>query len=198
VTRALVVHCHPKPDSFTAAVRDRVMDRARAAGEARLRDLYAEGFDPRLTADDLDAYADPSRNAERIGRDVDDLRWCDALIFTYPTWSYGLPAMLKGWIDRVMVPGVAFHLPGEGQDIRPALTQVRGLGCFTTCGASRLLTALVGAPGRRTILRGMRAYTGRGTRSAYAAHYLMDSATPVSRAAHLDRVGRATDRLLVR
>jgi NAD(P)H dehydrogenase (quinone) len=47
-------------------------------------------------------------------------RWCDTLIFVYPTWWYGLPAMIKGWLDRVLVPGLAFLMPdGQNDDIRP-------------------------------------------------------------------------------
>jgi putative NADPH-quinone reductase len=120
--RALVVYCHPKETSFTAAVRDVVLDRLRAAGaEVRLRDLYAEGFDPRLTAHDLDIYEDEAVNGAAFAGEIADLRWCDTLIFVYPTWWYGLPAMLKGWLDRVLVPGVAFLMPEPGGTIRPGL-----------------------------------------------------------------------------
>ena len=197
MTRALAVFCHPKRDSFTGAVLDAVTARLDAAGAGtRVRDLYAEGFDPRLSAAELDRYADETANREGIERDADDLLWCDTLLFVHPTWTYGLPAMLKGWLDRAFVPGVAFHMPRDREDIRPGLAHIRRLGCFTTCGASRWLTALVGAPGRRTVLRGVRAYTGRGTRTAFVAHYLMDSSTPASRAAHLATVARKMDRLI--
>jgi NAD(P)H dehydrogenase (quinone) len=105
--RALIVYCHPKPDSFTAAVRDVVLQtRLHEAGaETRLIDLYAQGFD---------AGADGGRSSTSIWtpaqprgrrRSRADLEWCDTLIFVYPTWWYGLPAMLKGWLDRVLVPG---------------------------------------------------------------------------------------------
>ena len=111
--QALVVYCHPNPQSFTAAVRDTVIARLEAAGaEVRLFDLYAQGFDPRLTAVDFDAYEDEASNCTGIEDEVAALRWCDTLIFVYPTWWYGLPAMLKGWLDRVLVPGVAFAMPG--------------------------------------------------------------------------------------
>ncbi len=120
-----------------------------------------------------------------------DLEWCDALIFVYPTWWYGLPAMLKGWLDRVLVPGVAFRLPGpEGGNIAPGLTHIRTLGVFTTGGASRWLTALMGAPGKRTLLRGVRSVCARRCRTAFAMHYGMDASTPESRAAHLKQVAR--------
>ena len=197
--RALVIYCHPRAQSFTAAVRDRVLERLDHAGaEVRLRDLYAEGFDPRLTASELDIYEDTATNIRAIARDVDDLRWCDTLIFVYPTWWYGLPAVLKGWMDRVLVPGVAFQMPDENGDIKPALTQITRLAVFTTCGASWWLTRMVGAPGRRTILRGLRLLCAPRCRTAFAAHYLMDSSTDASRARHLERVTRAADKLIGR
>ncbi len=194
--RALIIYCHPKPESFTAAVRDRVMARLASHGaDLRVRDLYAEGFDPVLTRAELDAYEDTDTNMGPVARDVEDLRWCDTLIFIYPTWWYGLPAVLKGWLDRVLLPGVAFHMPDENGDIKPALTHIRRLGVFTTCGASWWLTRFVGAPGRRTLLRGVRLLCARGCRTAFAAHYLMDSVTREQCSAHLARVDRAVDKL---
>lgn len=192
--QALVIYCHPVPDSFTAAVCDRVVERLEDAGaEVRIRDICAEGFDPRLTAGELETYEDCDRNCQGIEGDVADLGWCDTLIFVYPTWWYGLPATLKGWLDRVLVPGVAFHMPDENGDIKPALTHITRLGVFTTCGASRWLTWWVGAPGKRTLLRGLRILCARRCRTVFAAHYLMDSSTPESRAAHLDRVAMRVD-----
>ena len=198
MTRALVIHCHPREGSFTAAVRDVVLARLDAAGaERRVVDLYARGFAPALTAEEHAAYEDGPAEGSALARDAADLAWCDALIFVYPTWWYGPPAMLKGWLDRALAPGVAFHMPrGPGEDIRPGLTHVTRLAAFTTCGASRLLTAWVGAPGRRTILRGLRLLCHPRARTAFAAHYGMDGSTPASRAAHLGRVARRTDRLL--
>lgn len=195
--RALVVYCHPREESFTGAVRDVVLDRLGAAGaEVRLHDLYATGFDPRLSAADLDAYENEDRNKDRIRHEVEDLRWCNTLIFVYPTWWYGLPAVLKGWLDRVLVPGVAFVMPEPGGTIRPGLTHVTRLGVFTTCGASWWLTRFVGAPGRRTITRGIGLLCAKGHKRVFAAHYLMDSSTDASRRAHLDRVARKMDRFI--
>jgi putative NADPH-quinone reductase len=120
------------------------------------------------------------------------------LIFVYPTWWYGLPAMLKGWLERVLLPGVAFEIPEDGTAIRPGLTHVGRLGVFTTCGASRWLTLLMGAPGRRTLLRGVRSLCAPRCRTHFVAHYLLDRSTPRSRAAHLVRVGAKVDRLIGR
>ena len=192
--RALIVFAHPRRDSFSGAVLDTVSSRLAARGvEHRVTDLYRSNFSPVLTAHDLDAYLDEAANTDGVARDVSDLRWADTLIFVYPTWWYGLPAMLKGWLDRVMVPGVAFVMPRGGEDIRPGLVNVTRLAVFTTCGASWWLTTLVGAPGRRTLTRGVRAICARRCRTWHAAHYLMDSSTPESRARHLARVAKAVD-----
>ena len=194
--RALLVYCHPNPDSFTAAVRDTVHSRLTAAGaEVRVIDLYGDGFDPVLSRDDLAVYEDCARNTDAVADQVALLRWCDTMIFVYPTWWYGLPARLKGWLDRVLVPGLAFLMPdGPNRTIRPGLTHITGLAVFTTCGASWWLTRLVGAPGRRTLLRGVRLLCAPRCRTAFAAHYLMDSSTPDSRARHLARVAAKVDR----
>ena len=70
------------------------------------------------------------------------------------------------------------------------------LGVFTTCGASWWLTRIVGAPGKRTLLRGLRFICAKRCKTAFAAHYLMDSSTPESRAAHLAKVSRKMDRFV--
>lgn len=196
--KALVVYCHPKEGSFTSAVRDQVIAKLEAKGaEIRIVDLYAQGFTPVLTAQELDIYEDPARNTELVAADVENLKWCDTLIFVYPTWWYGLPAILKGWLDRVFVPEIAFLMPTpERKTIERGLSHITRLGVFTTCGASRWLTFIVGAPGKRTLVRGVGFLCAKPLRKAFAAHYLMDSSTPESRKAHLDRVAKTMDRFL--
>ena len=196
--RALVVYCHPDPGSFNAAICSLVCAKLREAGaELRLRNLYAENFQPVLSQKEWHDYLDPALNTVTVTWDVESLRWCDTLIFIYPTWWYGPPAMLKGWLDRVMVPEVAFLMPdAQSTTIRPGLQHITRLGVFTTCGASIWLTSLIGAPGKRTLLRGVGYLCAPNRRSVFAAHYLMDSSTPDSRTRHLDHVERKMDRLL--
>lgn len=196
--RALIVFCHPCQDSFNRAVRDVVMAKLAAAGaEVRLSDLYAKGFTPVLTWDEWKGYLSCPDNQAPVAADVADVIWCDTLIFVYPTWWYGLPAMLKGWLDRVLLPDVAFMMPDEqNANIRSKLDHISRFGVFTTCGASWWLTALVGAPGRRTLMRGVGFLLPRGTRRVFAAHYLMDSSTASSRARHLAVVAARMDRLI--
>lgn len=196
--RALVVYCHPKKTSFTAAVRDQVLQKLQDVGaEVRVHDLYQSGFAPVLTAIELDHYEDAPQNRAPVLEATSDVLWCDTLIFVYPTWWYGMPAMLKGWMDRVLLPEVAFLMPdGENDNIRPGLTHITRLGVFTTCGASWGLTQLIGAPGKRIILRGIRAICAKRCKTVYAAHYLMDSSTEASRRAHLARVGRKMEKFV--
>lgn len=196
--RALVVYCHPKEGSFASAVRDTVMDRLIASGaQTRLRDLYAEGFQPVLTGPEWADYLDAPTNRAPVEDHVTDLEWCDTLIFVYPTWWYGLPAMLKGWLDRVLLPEVAFLMPKErGEPIRPGLHHIDKMGVFTSCGASWWLTRMVGAPGRRTLLRGVGYLLKPGAKKVFAATYLIDSATPAALAKHLRVVATKTDRLI--
>ena len=196
--KALVVYCHPRPESFTAAVRDTVVARLEAQGaEIRLTDLYAKGFDPVLSATEHECYERHPENCTPVKADVDDLKWCDTLIFVYPTWWYGPPAMLKGWLDRVFLPEVAFLMPTpERRGIHRGLAHITRLGVFTTCGAPLWLTAFIGAPGKRTLMRGVGLLCAPRCRKVFAAHYLMDSSTPASRQAHLDRVSRKMDRFL--
>lgn len=196
--RALLVYCHPRSGSFTAAVRDVVLAELEAGGaQATVIDLYAERFDPVLSAAALEAYADPDRNRAGVERHVDALLGAEMLIFVYPTWWYGAPAMLKGWLERVLLPGGAFELPdGVGDDVRPALLHVTRLGVFTTGGASWMLTRWIGARGERALLRGVGSLCHPRRRTAFAMHYSMDSSTPTSRARHLARVRRKMRRLL--
>lgn len=195
--RALILYCHPSDTSFAAAVRDRVVDRLTTKGaELRLIDLYGEGFNPVLSAEEWASQGNVPQNRAPVAAHAEALAWCDTLIFVFPTWWNGLPAMLKGWLDRVMLPGVAYHLPGDGGRIRPGLRQVRAMGIFTTGGANRWISWLMGQPGRRTLQRAIGPLCAPFHRRAFVVHYGMDTSSPASRAAHLDRVARAVDRLV--
>ena len=93
------------------------------------------------------------------------------MVFIYPTWWYGLPAMLKGWLERVMVPGFAFEITASLLGPRPKLRHINRLLVLTTCGASPLLSWVMGQPGRRTLLRGFRSLCSTVCRTKYVALY---------------------------
>ena len=186
--RCLVVYCHPVPESFGAAVRDTALTALAARDcEVRLLDLYAEGFDPVLSADERRAM-DRAPTDAKLAPHIDHLKWADAILFVYPTWWYGLPAMLKGWLDRVWATDVAFKLPSGGGRIVSLVPHITRIGVITTCGAPWWWSVVIGQPGRKTLLRGVRALCARRCRTFYLAHYLMDVSTDASRAAFLEKV----------
>ncbi len=187
--KILVVYCHPCADSLTAAVRDRVL-KALAAGDhdVRMIDLYDEGFDPVMDDRERRGYHTPGENEKPVAAHLENLKWAEALIFVYPTWWFGLPAMLKGWLDRVWVPYATFLLPEPGRVVQPVLDNIRLIVAVSTCGAPWWMLKFTGDPGRRTLLRGMRAICARNCRTLWLAHYRIDSSTPESRRKFLDRV----------
>jgi len=195
--KTLVVYAHPVDDSFNSAVRDTVV-RTLIEGnhDVRLRDLYAENFDPFLSASERALHHTPPSTRPELGRDVEDLRWCEALVFVYPTWWSGLPAMLKGWIDRTWMNEVAWVLPAGANTIRPRLTNIRRLVAVTTHGSSKIVNALQGEPGKRTITRSIRVMCNRWCRARWIALYRLDKSTAESRAKHLHRVGQRVVRAL--
>lgn len=194
--RTLVVYCHPVPDSFAAALRDAVLAGLSEAGhEVRLVDLYAEGFRPDLSCEERRGYHDESANQVPVAAHVDHVRWAQTLVFVYPTWWYNLPAMLKGWLDRVLVPGVAFLMPTETQGIRGNLKHIRRIEVVTTCGATWWLSKVMGEPGRKTLVRGLRSICHPLCRTRYHALYKMDTVGAARRGAYLETVRRAMSRV---
>ena len=194
--KVFVVHCHPDPDSLIAAARDRAVAALRDAGhEVRVTDLYAEGFRPELSAWERDHQLDPPDTKPDIGEHAAALRWCDALLLSYPTWWAGQPAMLKGWLDRVWVSGVAYVLPDGSDRIRPLLGNIRRIVVVTSHGSSKLVNMLEGEGGKRVVTRALRVLCHRFARTTWVAAYGLDRSTPESRAAFLDRVERVMRRL---
>jgi NAD(P)H dehydrogenase (quinone) len=188
--RTLVVYCHPLPGSFTAAVRDRVLAGLAAGGhETRLVDLYAIGFDPVLSAEGRADYHTAGLNEATVGDHLAALRWCEALIFVYPTWWYGPPAMLKGWLDRVWVPHATFEMPEPGKPIGRVLTNIRLIAAVSTLGSPWWWWVLaMGQPGRRMLLRGLGALCHPRCRTLWLALHRMDSADDHARAGFLRKV----------
>jgi NAD(P)H dehydrogenase (quinone) len=193
--RVLVVHCHPNPESFVTAACHRVIAGLERAGhDVRVDDLYAQGFDPCLTADDRARHVEPGVHPS-IGQYADNLRWCDALVLSYPTWWSGQPAMLKGWIDRVWACGVAWELPEGANRLRPRLRNVRRIVVVTAHGSGKLVNSLEGEAGKRTVNRGLRVLCHPRCRTRWWAFYGADTATAEQRTRFLDRLERRALRL---
>lgn len=131
----LWVLAHPEPTSLGAALATDGRTALCAAGhEVIVSDLYAMGWDPVVTRHNLDrrgitgrmrvtgcgrdAYVEGTLPAD-VAAEQDKLRCADALVVQFPLWWYGMPAILKGWFDRVFVSGFAFGAdPGTGRRLR--------------------------------------------------------------------------------
>jgi putative NADPH-quinone reductase len=192
--KAFVVAYHPSDESFHRAVLDRVLAGLRAGGaEVRVADLAAEGFRGELSLDEWRAYRTPLAPGDRADVDahVDALRWCDTLVFVYPTWWSGQPAALTGWLDRVFGNGVAWSFPPGARRPQPLLGNIGRVVGVTTHGSSKLINAVQGEPGKRVLSRAVRGMCrGLRTRFTWLAMYGVDRSTRAERQAFLDRVER--------
>jgi putative NADPH-quinone reductase len=186
--RILVLYAHPNPDSFVSAMHGLVVGALRTAGhEVDDCDLYAEGFDPRMPREQRLAYGDPARNRAGIERQVERLQRAEALVFVYPTWWQGAPAILKGFLDRALLPGVAFGL-SRGK-MQPRLTNVRRIEVVTSYGSPWwLINLYLLRADRSFIARGLRRFCHPDTRVRWTAFYGMLKASDAKRKAHLARV----------
>ncbi|HVY04951.1 MAG TPA: NAD(P)H-dependent oxidoreductase [Burkholderiales bacterium] len=122
--KILFVFAHPEPKSFNGALLQTAMDHLNARGhQVRVSDLYAQRFDPSAGPADYTERANPdvyeyraemkhalagSGYVPQIEEEQEKLRWCEVLILQFPMWWFGPPAILKGWIDRVMTYGFAY------------------------------------------------------------------------------------------
>ncbi len=186
--RVLVVHCHPCPGSFSAALRDAVVAGLAAARHTiELRDLYAEGFDPVLSTRQRTIYFDTAENGTGLHDHIASLQQCDALVLVYPTLWFGMPAMLKGWFDRIWLPGVAFQLGGVTV-LQPLPRNIRRIGVVTTYGSPWWLLWWVGWPDRRVVKRGFKPLCARKCDVDWIGLTNMDADRPDRRARFLARV----------
>jgi putative NADPH-quinone reductase len=188
MTRALVVFAHPCPESFSASLHRVVVDKLTARGwQVDDCDLNAEGFNPVLSEAERRGYHDVGPNIEPVAGYVERLRAAQALVLVFPVWNFGYPAILKGFFDRVFLPGVSFRLE-EGK-VKPNLTHIRKLAAVTTYGGTRMRAILAGDPPRHVVKRAVWHVTRPDTMK-YLALYDMNRATDSTRAAFLTRVGR--------
>ncbi|MFE7531267.1 NAD(P)H-dependent oxidoreductase [Kitasatospora sp. NPDC057542] len=103
---------HPRPGSFNHALYGAVVDELRGRGcEVRAHDLYAEGFAPLLTAEETGTVAAAERSEEpHLALHRAEVATLDALVLIHPNWWGMPPAVLTGWVQRVLAPGVAYKL----------------------------------------------------------------------------------------
>ena len=189
--RVLVIHAHPDPSSFNRALADAAVSSLGAVGhDVTFVDLYAEQFEPRMSEAERRAYESTTPILdEQVQRYADLVKSHDALVFVYPTWWWGMPAMMKGFLERVLVPGVSFVLDPSSNKVVPGLSHIRLIVGISTYGSSRPAMLLFNDGGRRLVMRCVRVLAPRlGCRTTWLGMYSMDRSTPQQRAAFLEKI----------
>ena len=187
--RVLYLYAHPLPESFHHAIREEALAGLREAGhEVDLCDLYAEGFNPVLGAEERRGYHDIPANRAPVEDYVARLERAEALVLSFPTWCFGLPAILKGWMDRVLLPGVSFVI--EEGVAKPNLQHIRKVAGISTYGRPRWTAMFMGDPPRKAVTRYFRVITGGAARVQYHAISDMTRAPAAQRENFLTKVRR--------
>lgn len=194
--RVLVVYCHPNETSFASTLHQTVLKALRSGGhEVTDLDLYADGFRPVMSRDERREYEDPAQYRAAVKKYALQLAETEAIVAVYPTWWYGLPAMLKGYFDRVWAPGIAFDMGADGAIQTERLDNIRKLGVVTTYGSPWWLIRLyMGDPERKLWGRAVRKLCGKGCTLDWHVQYNMDGSPPE----RLERFRKRTENAFAR
>ena len=188
--RVMVVYAHPVETSFNAAIYAAVKEALRKAGhEIDACDLYAENFPAILSREERLLYHDIPANRALARPWIERLETAEALVLVFPTWVFAPPAILKGFCEKVFLPGVAFELV-DGK-VRGALRHLKRVGGVSTYGGTRLRAFLAGDPPRKLLTRILRAYVGSTVPVSFMGCYDMNRIDQARGKAFLDKV-RAT------
>jgi NAD(P)H dehydrogenase (quinone) len=160
--KVLYIYAHPEPKSFNGALKDTALAALQEEGhEVKLSDLYEMNFNPVLKASDYPERKNPEifnpflegLNASKTGafasdikEEMEKVKWADLLIFQFPIWFTSMPAIMKGWIDRIMEPGFAFN-PVNNSMYDTGLLKGKFSMLVMTCGSSKNVYSEGGAHG---------------------------------------------------
>lgn len=185
--RVLVLHSHPVESSYGNALYRQTLESLKMAGhDVDDCNLYAENFDPVLSRHDRLVYHDYPQNTELVKGYVERLKLAEGLVIVTPVWNFGFPAILKGYFDRVWLPGVSFELVNG--KVQSRLRRIRKLGAVLTYGATPLRAFVAGNPPKKIVKRVLRAQINPIRPVTFLAHYGIDNSTEQTRAAFLDKV----------
>jgi putative NADPH-quinone reductase len=180
--RVHVVHAHPVETSYNRALFNAVVDELTAKGHSvDPLNLYEEGFEAVLSREErLNYHEVPGNLTPAVKPYVDRLKAAEALVFVHPVWNYGYPAILKGYFDRIFLPGVSFILEGGGDRGRlvPNLDNIKKVAFITTYGGDRWRTMVMGDPPRKLAKRWGWATFRTSKPPLYLALYDMNNCTP--------------------
>lgn len=176
--KIFIVHAHPEPQSFCTAMKDTAVETFQSLGhEVQVSDLHQMNWNPVASSNDFEVRSQPDylvyaleqRESYKSGKispdiqvEIDKLKWCDVLIFNFPMYWFSVPAILKGWIDRVFVSGFCYG--GKRFYDQGGLKGKKGLMAFTLGGREHMfgedkihgdMSTML-----RPLLRGSMAYVG--------------------------------------
>ena len=198
--QVLVVHAHPVETSFNRALYDAALEALRGGGhEVDALNLYEEGFEAVMSREERLNYHDvPGNLTPAVRPYVDRVRAADAIVFINPVWNYGYPAILKGFFDRIYLPGVSFILVGgNGVDtgtLVPNLKNIKKVAFVTSYGGTRWRTWLMGDPPRSLARRWAWATFRTLLPPKYLALYDMNNVSEAVRMAFIQKVRRTLGR----
>lgn len=176
--KIFIVHAHPEPQSFCTAMKDTAVETFQSLGhEVQVSDLHQMNWNPVASSNDFEVRSQPDylvyaleqRESYKSGKispdiqaEIDKLKWCDVLIFNFPMYWFSVPAILKGWIDRVFISGFCYG--GKRFYDQGGLKGKKGLMAFTLGGREHMfgedkihgdMSTML-----RPLLRGSMAYVG--------------------------------------
>jgi NAD(P)H dehydrogenase (quinone) len=189
--KVLVVFSHPSTESLGFALFTRTIETLKSQGhEVQTLDLYRMGFDPVLSESEWTTYlSDTDKNIANVAEHVEKLQWAEGLVFVFPTFYYGVPAMLKGWFERVWLPGITFETAKESnQRPVPKMQDKQLITVITTCGSPRWWIFLIRDPVRSFFKRGLRPLFGRKCRYIWCQLYNLNHVDHEKGAIFLDHV----------
>lgn len=185
--KVFLLYAHPVETSFNASVHEAaLLGLAKAGHEVDDCDLYKEGFQPLLTREERIYYHDETKNRDPVDEYVVRLQRAEAMVIISPVWNFGFPAILKGFFDRVFLPGVSFNI-ADGK-VRPALQNITKITACLTYGTSRLYATLAGDPPHKVINRALRFTIKPGASVKFLSLYDLNRATSPRLGNHLERV----------
>ncbi len=191
----LYLYCHPVPESFHAAIRaEALAGLAEAGHEVDLCDLYAERFEPVMSLEERRRYHDISKNRTGVESYVERLRAAEAIVLQFPAWCFGPPAMLKGFLDRVLLPGVSFDMT-DVSNIKPLLANLKLVSGIVTYGRDRWSAIAMGDPPRKLVMRYLPRCATVKARAEFHGLYNMNLASEAKRKAFIAQVRAAMARL---
>ena len=182
--RVLVLYAHPVETSFCAELNRQVAQTLQNSGhDVDMFDLNLEKFNPVLSRGERLAYHTIPDNRAPVEDCVRRLQAADALVIVTPIWNFGFPAILKGFFDRVFLPGVSFEM--KNSKVRPRLHNLRRLLVIATYGGTRFRARLMGDPPRLIVKRLLRATIRPGAAIRYLGLYDMNRADAAKRRRYL-------------